>query len=153
MGYTERLTERLKIVDTVLTSKALQAGSKATSTIDMGIFQRMVVIAQALSTKETTTVPHCTIKILDATAKGTATGTAIVTNTIMCQTAGVARTKIFEVRAEQFGKAVTAGIPTTRGRYGVVRAVYGTRATQVSIVVLGGDARNGPQSNTVTEPS
>jgi len=146
----ERLTERIKIVDTVTTSKCLQSGSAMTCTIDMALFRRMMVIAQALSTKETTTVPHATIKILDSTAKGTATGTAIVTNTIMCQTAGFARTKIFEVTSDQLGKNVSSGELTTRGRYARVRAVYGTRATQVSLVLIGADPRFGPQSNTVT---
>lgn len=153
MGYTEALTERLKIVDTVMTSKCLTTDSKATSTIDMGIFRRMVVIAQALGTAASDTGSHATIKVLDSTAKGTATGTAIVTNTITCRTAGFARTKIFEVRSEQFGKQVTAGPLTTRGRYGVVRAVWATRPAQVSIVLLGGDARDGAQSNTVTTTS
>jgi hypothetical protein len=153
MAYPEQLTERLKIVDTVMTSKALQAGSKATTTIDMSNFRRMVVIAQALSTAATNTVPHATIKILDSTATGTATGTAIVTATIMSQTAGHARPRIIEVRSEQFGKQVASGPLTTRGRYGRVRAVYGTRATQVAIVLLGGDPRHGPQSNTVTTTS
>jgi len=146
----ERLTERIKIVDTVTTSKCLVESSVATCTIDMSLYRRMVVIAQALSTNETTTVPHATIKILDSTAKGTATGTAIVTATIMCQTAGFARTRVFEVTSDQMGKNVTSGELTTRGRYGVVRAVYGTRGTQVSVVLIGADARNGPQSNTVT---
>jgi len=150
MSYTEPLRERLKIVDTVTTSKCLTGGSKMTCTIDMSLFRRMMVIAQALSTNETTTVPHATVKILDSTAKGTATGTAIVTATIMAQTAGFARTRIFEVTSDQFGKNVTSGELTTRGRYGIVRAVYGTRGTQVSLVLIGADARHGPQSNTVT---
>lgn len=147
MAYTVNLTERVKIVSPVMTSKCLTSGSKQTGTIDMGAFRRLMVIGMALSTAATTTVPHATVKILDSTAKGTCSGTAIVTHTIMAQTAGFMRPTILEIRDENVGKN-TARANT--GRYVRVRTVYGTRGTQVALVVIAGDPRFGPQSNTVT---
>jgi len=150
MPYNQSLTERVKILSTIMTSKCLVSSSKQTNTIDMSEFRRLVVIGQALGTAATSTVPHATIKILDSTAKGTVTSTAIVTGTIMSQTAGYARTRNLEIRAENVGQNC---VGTTRGRYVRVRAIYGTRGAQVTMVVLGADPRYGAQSNTVTTTS
>jgi len=147
MGYPVQQTERIKILDRIMTSKSLAASSKQTATIDMSEFRRLVVLSAALGTAGTNTCSHVTIKILDSTAKGTVTQTAIVTSTIMSQTAGYARYKAQEIRAENVGKNC---VGATRGRYVRVRAIWATRPAQVAIAVLGCDPRYGPQSNTVT---
>ena len=149
MPYNVEATERIKFTDTVFTSASIAAtSSKQTGTIDMGNFRRLVVLASVIGTAATNTGLHATIKILDSTAKGTVTKTAIVTNTVMCQTAGFARHKLLEIRAENVGKNCSVG--TTRGRYVRARAIAGTRAAQFVITAIGVDPRFGPQSNTVT---
>ncbi len=148
MPYNVEATERIKFTDTIMTSASIAgASSKQTNTIDMGNFRRLVVVAQVVGTAASDTGNHARIKILDSTAKGTVTKTAIVTNTVMCQTAGFARTKILEIRAENVGQNC---VGTTRGRYVRVRGVAGTRAAQMVIIAMGFDPRFGPQSNTVT---
>lgn len=148
MPYNVEATERIKFTDTVMTSASIApTSSKQTNTIDMGNFRRLVVLASVIGTKGTNTGLHATIKILDSTAKGTVTKTAIVTNTVICQTAGFARHKLMEIRAENVGKNC---VGTTRGRYVRVRGIAGTRAAQFVITAIGVDPRFGPQSNTVT---
>jgi len=148
-GYTAELTERLSVAGKVFTSTCLVTDSKQTATIDMGNFNRLTVLAAALGTKATNTVPHATVKILDSTATGSAVHTAIVAGTIMCQTAGYARYRYLEMDSEHICKNIAAP-GTTLGRFVRVRIIYGTRGTQVAFVALGGDARYEPHSNTVT---
>jgi hypothetical protein len=150
MPYNQELTERIKITDRIFTSQCLTAGSKQTGTIDMGNFRRLVVLGAALGTTATTTSAHVTIKIIDSTAAGTATGTAIVKTTIACKTAGFPRYKILEITAEDVGK--TRSVRTTLGRYVRVRVIYGTRGAQVALAVIGADARFEPHANTVVMP-
>lgn len=150
-GYTSEATERIKIISQVMTSLCLASGSKQTATIDMGNFRRLVVLGAALGTAATTTVPHATIKIIDSTAAGTATGTAIVKTTIMCRTAGFARMKILEIRDENVGKV--RSVRSTLGRFVRVRVITGTRPTQIAFAVIGLDARFEPHSNVVSQPT
>ena len=148
-GYTSEATERISFAYRVMTSLCLQSGSKQSATIDMGNFRRLVVLSAALSTAATTTVPHATIKVLDSTQTGSAVHTAIASNTIMAQTAGFARFSAIEIRSEDITQNI-ASPGSTLGRYVRVRAIYGTRAVQVAVAVLGIDSRFEPNSNTVT---
>lgn len=149
-GYNAEATERIKILSTVLTSGVLAASnSRQTATIDMGNFRRLVVIGTVIGTAATTTVPHATIKILDSTALGSAVHTAIVSRTIMVQTAGLSKWKILEMRDEDITQNI-ASPGSTIGRFVRVREVWGTRPTQIGFTVLGLDARFEPHSNTVS---
>jgi hypothetical protein len=151
MSYPTLLTERVKFSTIVLTSNCIDGGgSKQTATIDMGKFRRLVAIGVVQNTAATTTVPHATVKILDSTALGTCSGTAIVSHTMMSQTAGVMRSAILEIRDEQVGKQ-TARSHT--GRFVRVRIVWGTRPAQVGCLAIAGDSRFGALSNTVTTTS
>lgn len=149
MPYNVEATERIKFTDTVMTSASIAPkSSKQTNTIDMGNFRRLVVLTSVMGTAATSTGLHARIKILDSTAKGTVTKTAILTGTVAIQTAGFAKHTIMEIRAENVGKNCSVG--TTRGRYVRVRGIAGTRAAQFVITAIGVDPRFGPQSNTVT---
>ena len=147
MSYTAHLTERLKLHSLVMTSACDVTGSKQTATIDMSLYRRLLVIGLVQNSKETNTVPHATIKILDSTVTGTTATTSITSGTTMSQTAGVMRNRVLEIRDENVGKKTTR---SGTGRYVRVRGVYGTRGAQVALIVIAGDPRFGAQSNTVT---
>lgn len=141
----QALSEKLAIVGYVSTSHGFVATSKATATIDMDIFNRVIVILQGKVTGTvSTTHGGLTLKIFDATNTGKCASTALMScDGLQLPTTTRAYQCVAEVRSEQVGKATAR---TGTGRFIRARVVNGTLKAIANVIVLGDTSRYGPAS-------
>ena len=141
----EALSEKLALVGYVSTSAGFAATSKQTTTIDMDIFRRAMVILQGkVSSTVATTHGGLVLKIFDATNTGKCATTALITMAgLQLPTTTRAYQCIAEVRSEMLGMKTAR--PGT-GRFFRARVVNGTLKAIANVIVLGDTARYGPAS-------
>ena len=142
----EALSEKLALVGYVSTSAGFAATSKQTTTIDMDVFRRAMVILQGHVTS-TLATSHggLVLKIFDATNTGKCATTALITMTgLQLPTTTRGYQCIAEVRSEMLGtKTARAGT----GRFFRARVIGTTLKSIANVIVLGDTARYGPASD------